>query len=41
MSLDGKAPSKKCGIKVKGNKKWLTIIQNANRVIIGFMVVDS
>jgi transposase-like protein len=27
--LDGKTPSEACGIEVKGNDKWLTLIQNA------------
>ena len=29
MSLDGKTPAEKCGIDVKGNNKWITLIQNA------------
>jgi hypothetical protein len=28
--LDGKTPAEACGIKVKGDNKWLTLIQNAN-----------
>ncbi|MDE1829273.1 MAG: DDE-type integrase/transposase/recombinase [Thaumarchaeota archaeon] len=31
MSLDGKTPSEVCGIKIEGDNKWLTIIQNAKR----------
>jgi putative transposase len=27
--LDGKTPSEACGIKVEGNNKWITLIQNA------------
>ena len=27
--LNGKTPAEKCGIKIEGNDKWLTIIQNA------------
>ena len=27
--LDGKTPAEKCGIKIRGENKWLTIIQNA------------
>jgi len=30
--LGGKTPSEACGIKVKGNNKWLTLIQNASKV---------
>ena len=30
MSLDGKTPAEKCGIKVEGNNKWITLIQNAS-----------
>ncbi len=29
-SLDGKTPAEACGIEVKGQNKWLTIIQNAS-----------
>jgi len=28
--LDGKTPAEVCGIEVKGNNKWLTLIQNAS-----------
>jgi len=31
MSLDGKTPAEKCGIIIKGNNKWKTLIQNASR----------
>jgi hypothetical protein len=27
--LEGKTPSEACGIKVKGDNKWVTLIQNA------------
>jgi len=30
-SLNGKTPSELCGIKVLGNNKWLTLIQNASQ----------
>jgi hypothetical protein len=30
MALDGKTPSDMAGIKVEGNNKWITLIQNAN-----------
>jgi len=29
--LNGKTPSEACGIKVEGNNKWLTLIQNAKQ----------
>jgi putative transposase len=29
MALDGRTPAEAAGIQVKGNDKWLTIIQNA------------
>ena len=29
--LDGKTPSEACGIEVKGENKWLTLIQNASK----------
>ena len=31
MSLDGNTPSEKCGIKIDGNNKWITLIQNASK----------
>ena len=30
--LDGKTPAEACGIKVKGENKWLTLIQNASHL---------
>jgi hypothetical protein len=30
-ALDGRTPSEVAGIKVEGENKWLTLIQNANR----------
>jgi putative transposase len=29
-ALDGETPAERCGIKVKGENKWLTLIQNAS-----------
>jgi len=29
--LDGKTPSEACGITVRGNNKWITLIQNASK----------
>ncbi len=31
-ALDGETPADRCGIKVKGSDKWLTIIQNAKQL---------
>ncbi|MDE1830183.1 MAG: DDE-type integrase/transposase/recombinase [Thaumarchaeota archaeon] len=31
MGLEGKTPSEVAGIKIEGNNKWLTLIQNASR----------
>jgi hypothetical protein len=31
MALDGKTPSEAARIKVKGQNKWLTLIQNASK----------
>jgi len=33
MGLDGKTPAEACGIKIEGNNKWLTVIQNASNKI--------
>ena len=30
-ALDGERPPERSGIKIQGNNKWLTIIQNASR----------
>ena len=29
QGLDGKTPSEACGIKIEGDNKWVTLIQNA------------
>ena len=29
--LEGKTPAEVCGLKVEGENKWITIIQNASR----------
>jgi len=29
MSLEGKTPAEKCGVKIEGNNKWITLIQNS------------
>lgn len=29
-ALNGKTPAEACGIKVEGDNKWLTLIQNAS-----------
>jgi hypothetical protein len=31
MALDGKTPADKAGITIKGDNKWITLIQNASR----------
>ncbi|MDE1819079.1 MAG: DDE-type integrase/transposase/recombinase [Thaumarchaeota archaeon] len=31
MALDGQTPAEKCGIKIEGNNKWITLIQNASK----------
>jgi hypothetical protein len=33
MGLDGKTPAEAAGIKVEGNDKWKTLIQNASRTL--------
>ncbi|MGH2613443.1 MAG: hypothetical protein ACRDFB_10415 [Rhabdochlamydiaceae bacterium] len=29
--FNGKTPSEACGIKIKGENKWITLIQNASK----------
>jgi hypothetical protein len=29
--LEGRTPAEACGIKVEGNNKWITLIQNASQ----------
>ncbi len=31
MGLEGKTPSEVAGIKIEGDNKWITLIQNASR----------
>ncbi len=31
MALHGKTPAEACGIKVEGDNKWMTLIQNASK----------
>jgi hypothetical protein len=31
MALNGQTPAEKSGIQIKGDNKWLTLIQNARR----------
>lgn len=31
MALNGLTPSEKCGIKIQGENKWMTLIQNASK----------
>jgi hypothetical protein len=35
-ALDGKTPAEACGIKVEGENKWLTLIQNASKRSSGY-----
>ena len=35
MALDGQTPAEKAGIEIKGNDKWLTLIQHASSDRIG------
>ncbi len=35
MGLDGKTPAEKAGIKVEGENKWITLIQNAKKSSAG------
>ena len=32
MSLDGDTPADRAGIKIEGNNKWITLIQNASKL---------
>jgi hypothetical protein len=32
-ALKGETPAEKCGIKIKGENKWVTLIQNAKKMI--------
>ena len=34
MSLGGQTPADKCGIKIEGNNKWMTLIQNASKMSV-------
>jgi hypothetical protein len=31
MGLDGKTPVEACGVVIKGDNKWITLIQNASQ----------
>jgi hypothetical protein len=31
IGLDGKTPAEKYGIRISGDNKWITLIQNANK----------
>jgi hypothetical protein len=30
MGLEGKTPAEACGVKIEGDNKWLTLIQNSS-----------
>ncbi|MGI0102718.1 MAG: hypothetical protein ACREA7_09015 [Nitrosotalea sp.] len=32
MGLNGQTPAEKCGIKICGDNKWITLIQNASQL---------
>ena len=32
-ALDGKTPAENCGIEVRGDNKWMTLIQNTKRTM--------
>ena len=32
-ALAGKTPAEACGIEVKGENKWITLIQNASKLV--------
>jgi hypothetical protein len=32
MALNGKTPADMAGIKIEGNNKWITLIQNASKI---------
>jgi len=38
MELNGKIPADKVGIDVKGDNKWITLIQNARKTKTSFRV---
>ena len=31
MGLNGKTPAEACGVKIEGDNKWMTLIQNASK----------
>jgi hypothetical protein len=31
MGLEGKTPAEACGVTIKGDNKWITLIQNASQ----------
>ena len=31
MGLNGKTPAEACGVKIEGDNKWITLIQNAEK----------
>jgi len=41
MALNGKTPAEACGIEVKGENKWVTLIQNAKLLNRASQVVES
>jgi len=39
MGLEGKTPAEKCGIEIKGENKWITLIQNAKKGVQKYRTV--
>ncbi len=33
MGINNETPADKAGIKIEGNNKWITLIQNASKII--------
>ncbi len=40
-SLDGKTPAEACGVRIEGDNKWITFIQNASRLRRGENRIDQ
>jgi hypothetical protein len=34
MGLNGMTPAEKCGIRIEGSNKWITLIQNSKTISI-------
>jgi len=40
-ALDGKTPAEACGISIEGENKWLTLIQNASRILEDSVIMKT